>query len=302
MEPMELRTLKYFLAVVKEGSISNAAKALDVTQPTLSRQLAALEDELGCKLYTRTHKGIVLTEQGAVLNRYAETIVALADKAEQEITLPSDAVAGVVHIALEDSAPLGVAVRAMANVRAAYPGITFSVSSGTSAVVLDRFAKGQCDVLIESDLRVHENAETLAFAPSAWGVLVRADAPWAGARGIAAADLADQMLIAPLDGLPSAVRDWLAAGGVSCGSDDAILACDQVIGGVRMVCAGLGCLVVHEQLVAPDAFAGVAFVPFEPRIAAEPGMAWHHALPTPQTQIFIDAVKELCNVPAAQTS
>ena len=74
---MELRTLEYFLAVAREGNISNAAKALHITQPTLSRQLAALEDELGHLLYQRNRKGIELTEQGVILRRYAESILCL---------------------------------------------------------------------------------------------------------------------------------------------------------------------------------------------------------------------------------
>ena len=82
---MELRTLRYFVTVVREGSITAAAKSLHVTQPTLSRQLAALEDELGHLLYQRNRKGIELTEQGVILRRYAESILALADKAEEEI-------------------------------------------------------------------------------------------------------------------------------------------------------------------------------------------------------------------------
>ena len=96
---MELRTLRYFVTVVREGSITAAAKSLHVTQPTLSRQLAALEDELGHLLYQRNRKGIELTEQGVILRRYAESILALADKAEEEIALPTHSIAGKVHIA-----------------------------------------------------------------------------------------------------------------------------------------------------------------------------------------------------------
>ena len=86
---MELRTLEYFLAVAREGNISNAAKALHITQPTLSRQLSSLEKEFGRELYTRGPKGIELTDQGSILCRYAESIVELARKAEEDM-LPSE--------------------------------------------------------------------------------------------------------------------------------------------------------------------------------------------------------------------
>ena len=81
---MELRVLKYFAAVVGEGSITDAAKTLHVTQPTLSRQLAQLETEMGTQLLTRGRSGIELTDRGAVLYRYALDILALANKAEEE--------------------------------------------------------------------------------------------------------------------------------------------------------------------------------------------------------------------------
>ena len=82
---MELRTLEYFLAVAREGNISNAAKALHITQPTLSRQLSSLEKEFGRELYTRGPKGIELTDQGSILSRYAESIVELARKDRKSV-------------------------------------------------------------------------------------------------------------------------------------------------------------------------------------------------------------------------
>ena len=86
---MELRVLRYFAAVVDEGSITDAAKVLHVTQPTLSRQLAQLEAEMGVPLFTRGRSGIELTDRGAVLHRYALDILALAEKAAEEVAMPA---------------------------------------------------------------------------------------------------------------------------------------------------------------------------------------------------------------------
>ena len=96
---MELRTLRYFLTVIQEGSITNASKRLHITQPTLSRQLSDLERELGRPLLNRVHTGIAPTEYGVMLARYAESIIALTDKAEADIKLLSQTVSGSVHIA-----------------------------------------------------------------------------------------------------------------------------------------------------------------------------------------------------------
>lgn len=127
---MELRTLRYFVTVVREGSITAAAKSLHVTQPTLSRQLAALEDELGHLLYQRNRKGIELTEQGVILRRYAESILALADKAEEEIALPTHSIAGKVHIAAGETQAMELVAEAMS---ARAPPTPASPSSCTAA-------------------------------------------------------------------------------------------------------------------------------------------------------------------------
>ena len=82
---MEIRVLKYFLAVAREGNITKAAEILHITQPTLSRQLMQLEDELGAALFVRGKRKIILTEAGMLLKRRAEEIVSLSEKTELEI-------------------------------------------------------------------------------------------------------------------------------------------------------------------------------------------------------------------------
>ena len=138
---MELRTLRYFVTVVREGSITAAAKSLHVTQPTLSRQLAALEDELGHLLYQRNRKGIELTEQGVILRRYAESILALADKAEEEIALPTHSIAGKGAISPPARLQaMELVAEAMKRTSAAYPGITFELYSAP-ADLMDNFVR-----------------------------------------------------------------------------------------------------------------------------------------------------------------
>ena len=95
---MELRTLRYFLAVAREGSITQAAKVLFVTQPALSRQLKALEKELGAKLFVRGSHSVALTDRGVLLKQRCEEILELTDKTLAEFAVGSDAVAGDVHI------------------------------------------------------------------------------------------------------------------------------------------------------------------------------------------------------------
>lgn len=95
---MELRVLQYFLAVAREQSVSGAAEYLHLSQPTLSRQLKDLEEELGKQLFLRGNRKITLTEEGMILRKRAEEIVNLVQKAEREITLNDEAIAGDIHI------------------------------------------------------------------------------------------------------------------------------------------------------------------------------------------------------------
>ena len=160
---MELRTLRYFLALAQEGTISNAAKALHVTQPTLSRQLADLERGFGKRLFERGAKRVVLTEDGQRLREYAESIVELADKAEAELSQPERAVAGDVYIGCGESDVMRLVLRAMKRVRERWPGIKFHLFSGTSADLEDRFAGGLFDFMVEFELTGRPDCNALAL-------------------------------------------------------------------------------------------------------------------------------------------
>lgn len=95
---MEIRVLRYFLTVVREGGINRAAEILHITQPTLSRQLSQLEEEVGVKLFHRGARKITLTNEGILLRRRAEEILSLVDKTEKELIEQEDFVDGKIVI------------------------------------------------------------------------------------------------------------------------------------------------------------------------------------------------------------
>ncbi|MGI6217389.1 MAG: LysR family transcriptional regulator, partial [Coriobacteriales bacterium] len=134
---MEIRTLRYFVALVDEGTITGAAKSLHVTQPTLSRQLAQLEHEMGHPLFERNHSGIELTEAGVSLNRHARQILELVAKTEEEVAAPSSSVSGIVHVGAGETKAFSMLARAMVSVRKQYPGVSFDVRDGTSSALMD---------------------------------------------------------------------------------------------------------------------------------------------------------------------
>lgn len=290
---MELRTLRYFVTVVREGSITAAAKSLHVTQPTLSRQLAALEDELGHLLYQRNRKGIELTEQGVILRRYAESILALADKAEEEIALPTHSIAGKVHIAAGETQAMELVAEAMKRTSAAYPDITFELYSGTSADLMDNFVRGFYDFLLECELRSHVDMHTLRLPHTdTWGLLVRRDNPLAAKAAVMPEDLLDQPLISSRQGVKVGVLgQWL---GDLADEMDVRATYNLPLNAKFLVRQGIGSAFTYRGLFEANELSDLAFVPLSPTLESTQGLVWRKTLPTRQAQAFLDTLKGLC--------
>ena len=289
---MELRTLKYFLAVVQEGNITNAAKRLHVTQPTLSRQLAELERELGRQLYTRGHAGIEPTEHGIMLANYAESIIDLAEKAEADISLPAKTVSGSVHIAAGETKAMRILTDAMIVVRDKYPEIDFQMYSGTTADLIDGLVRGQYDFLLECELQAHVNMDTLELPdPDVWGLVVKRDDPLAKRDCIRPEDVLDRKLITSRQGTKiGPLHDWL---GTHADEVDVVATYSLGMNAKWLIRAGFGVAFAYDELlVAPDG-SDLVFVPLEPRIESRHGLVWRKTLPTRQAQVFLDTVRSL---------
>ena len=292
---MEIRTLKYFLAVVQEGNISNAAKRLHVTQPTLSRQLSALENELGRQLYTRGHSGIVPTEHGVMLAQYAENIIALAEKAEADISLPSKTVSGSVHIAAGETKAMGVLARAMANIRTVYPGIDFQLYSGTTAELMDGLVRGQYDFLLECDMQPHVNLNVLELPDNdVWGIVALNHDPIAKLDCVRPEDVIGRQLITSRQGAKvGPLHNWL---GEYADEVDVVATYSLGMNAKWLIRNGFGIAFAYDELLVPESGSGqsdLAFIPLEPRIESRHGLVWRKALPTRQAQVFLDAVREI---------
>ena len=145
---MELRTLRYFLTVCQEGTMSRAADVLHVTQPALSRQIAALERELGTPLLERHARSVTPTERGLYLRRRAEEIVGLADQTTADFTQPDEIVAGDIHIGAGESEGISVVARAARAFRARHPGVRFHLHSGTAIDLIERLEHGVDDFAV----------------------------------------------------------------------------------------------------------------------------------------------------------
>ena len=171
---MDLRALQYLLAVADEGSISNAAKSLHMTQPTLSRQLTALENELGCKLFTRTYKGMEPNENGTKLLRYAQSMLELEQKAKDELRQGEESVTGSVYIGAGETTNMRFVAQAMQEVSKDHPEVDFELFSGSTVDLFDGFMRGAYDFLIECEVKAHVDMNS-AMLPieDVWGVYTR---------------------------------------------------------------------------------------------------------------------------------
>ena len=177
---MELRVLRYFLTVVREENITRAAEMLHITQPTLSRQLAMLEEELGVKLMERGARKIVLTSEGALLRRRAEELVALADKTEQEFASQSETLEGRISIGSGEIAAVSALARCCEAFHEQYPRVTFDLLTANADVVKEQMDKGLLDVgLLLEPIDMDKYDYVRMAEREEWGVLMRPDDPLA---------------------------------------------------------------------------------------------------------------------------
>lgn len=143
---MEIRVLRYFLAVAREESITRAAAVLHITQPTLSRQMSQLEEEMGVILFHRGTRKIVLTEEGLLLRRRAEEILELVDKTEKEIAEQDQVVTGTVSVGCGDLAAVQMLPELFRSFHQRYPGVSFDLYTATADHIKDRMDRGLTDV------------------------------------------------------------------------------------------------------------------------------------------------------------
>jgi len=193
---MEIRVLRYFLAVVREESITKAAEALNITQPTLSRQLAQLEEEMGVPLIQRGTRKITLTSEGRLLRRRAEEIVELADKAALEL-LEQD-VEGTVYLGCGELSSVQIVAELCGSFREKYPNVSFELYTATADVVKERMDRGLIDVgLLLEPIDMDKYDFIRLSAEEEWCVLMRPDDPLAALPAISPKDLKGHPVILP---------------------------------------------------------------------------------------------------------
>lgn len=195
---MELRVLRYFLIVAKEQSFTKAAEQLHITQPTLSRQLAALEEELGCALFHRGGRSITLTDEGILLKRRALEILDLEDRIVDEFKGDAGVVDGVITVGCGEFAAVEILAQIIARFKEKYPLVQIALHTGTADTTLEMMNKGLIDIGLFLEPTNTENLDYIRIQDSdRWVVSMKPDDPLAQKEVITKKDLLQLPLILP---------------------------------------------------------------------------------------------------------
>lgn len=268
---IELRLLKYFLEAAREGSITKAAERLHITQPSLSRQIASLETELGKKLYVRMNYGIRLTEEGLLLMKRAEEMTELEEKILAEIS--GDEIHGTVYIGAGETAGVRYIASVMKALREKYHGIKYRMISGDAEDVSDKLDRGLIDFGLfvgKVNLRKYD-CISLPDSDS-WGVIVRRDDEFALRDYISPNDLRGRALLFSHQAKTQGeFSEWL---GYPVDELDIIGTHNLVYNASVMVREGLGIIITIAGIVNTNEDSGLKFVPLMPEIKAGLSVAW----------------------------
>ncbi len=272
---MELRVLHYFLAVAREQSISAAAQSLHLSQPALSTQLKALEEELGKQLLIRKSKGsrkVTLTEEGMILRKRAQEILSLVKRTQEEISSPDETIAGDVCIGAGETDIVRLFARAAQSLQRQHPDIHYHISSGNAEYVLEYLDKGLIDFGLlfgQVDLQKYE-AIPLPVRDS-WGVLMRRDAPLAQKETVCPADLWDQpLIISHQRSDDRRLAQWMQR---DLSQLHIVATYNLVFNASLLVDEGLGYALCFDKLINTRG-SSLCFRPFVPRLQSTTYIIW----------------------------
>lgn len=288
---MEIRVLRYFLAVAREEGINRAAEILHITQPTLSRQLSQLEDEVGVKLFHRGARKIVLTNEGILLRRRAEEILALVDRTEQELIEQDELVEGRIVIGGGELAAMQELPEIIRSFREKYPLVTFDLFTGNADLVKEQMEKGLIDIGVLLEPVDMEKFDFIRLrGEERWGVLMRPDDPMAVKEAICARDLEDAPLVLPRrTNVQNEVVNWL---GDAFQDHQVLFTSNLTTNGALMVQKGLAYSLIIEGSIPFLDPEKLVFRPLLPEFTTNSVLAWKKQQPfSPAATKFIEHLR-----------
>lgn len=275
---MEIRVLRYFLTVVREESITKASEVLHITQPTLSRQLSRMEEEIGVKLFERGSRKIKLTNEGILLRRRAEEILQLVDKTERELVEQDEQVEGKISIGCGETASVQLLPKLFDSFRKKYPRVTFDIFTATADLVKEQMDKGLLDVgLLLEPVDMEKYDFVRLNVREKWVVLMRSDDPLSRKESVTAKDLSELPLILPRRmNVQSELASWF---GSYYEKLNVVFTSNLNTNGAIMVSDGLAYSLVIEGAMSFWDKSKVTYKPLSPALTSTSVLAWKRGQP-----------------------
>ena len=269
---MELRVLKYFIAVAREESMTRAADILHVTQPTLSKQIKDLEDEIGKKLFNRTNYAIKLTAEGEILYKRALDIVNLANDTVEELKAMTEATGGNVNIGADETDSIKYLARIIKQLQQECAGIIVSIYSGDSESVEYKLDKGQLDfalVVRDFDLNKYNFIE-LPYKDT-YGLICRSDNPLCKKKKITFEDMINEPIIVSRQCLAHDLRKWAGER-----VDELTIAAtgDIPFNLSLLVKEGIGSLLCFDKIINTTETSNLRYIPLDPPMLSPLYIIW----------------------------
>ncbi len=296
---MELRVLRYFLAVVKEGTITKAANFLHVTQPTLSRQLMDLEKELGQQLFIRSSNNISLTPEGMLLKQRAQEIVELADKTESMFSNLKNEIAGEIFIGSGETSSIKTIAEVLKEIRLEYPKIKYNLYSGNADDVSEKLDKGLIDfgIFIQpTDISKYEYLSLNSF--DTWGLIMRKNDPMANKKYITADDLIDIPLITSrqVEKITNIKNEYLEWFGDLINDLNIVARYNLIYNAAIMVEEGLGYALGLDGLINVTGNNNLCFKPLKPILKSGLDIVWkRYQVFSPAAKVFLSKIYKKLN-------
>ena len=289
---MELRTLRYFLAIAREQNMTEAASVLHVTQPTLSRQMADPERELGCALFVRTNRATMLTADGMRLRQRAEEILQLVQQTEDEMGTRRE-VAGVVRIGAGETQAMRVLTDTFAELRRNYPRVTCQLYTGNADAVEERLERGLVDFALMIEPVSVEKYDHLALpAHDTVGVVVGTHSPWATMESVTPQTLVQMPLLVSSRTTHQTfdLATW-SDGLVKPGQLNVVGTFDLIGNAALLAEAGTACVLGIDHLPELQT-SRLRFLPLEPTLTTGSVVAWkRHRIFSPACGAFLEQLR-----------
>lgn len=292
---MELRVLQYFLTIAREQSISAAAEALHLSQPTLSRQIKDMEEELGKQLFIRGNRKISLTEEGMILRKRAEEILDLVQKTENELTLSDENIAGDIYIGTGESEGVRILIKAGMEILKEYPNIHIHMVSGDSMDLMENLDKGLFDFAVlwdPTDISAYESIR-LPFKDKI-SLLMPADCELAKKEYIELSDLVNLPLIVSRQQMKNDVfESFLKRDGIHL---NIIATYNLIFNASLMVQEGMGYAIGFDHIIDTTGDRNLTSRPLLPIHELSMNFVWKkYRIFTKASQLFLQKLQEISN-------